>query len=130
MKQTITRDELAAKFTEGVERKRREQQDFILKAFENPEKGKVYQEIADFLDYEIRYYRLGASYYSDEFESMTSEEDDDLLYLTAVSEPSPRAYAQYLREIDPSVRADEKITHSCLKELKSAIGRVMGSGMV
>ena len=61
---------------------------------------------------------------------MTSEEDDDLLYLTAVSEPSPRAYAQYLREIDPSVRADEKITHSCLKELKSAIGRVMGSGMV
>mgnify|MGYP000757267696 FL=1 len=130
MKQTITRDELAAKFTEGVERKRREQQDFILKAFENPEKGKVYQEIADFLDYEIRYYRLCAAYYSDEFESMTSEEDDDLLYLTAVSEPSPRAYAQYLREIDPSVRADEKITHSCLKELKSAIGRVMGSGMV
>lgn len=130
MKQTITRDELAAKFSEGVERKRREQQDFILKAFENPEKGKVYQEIADFLDYEISYYRLGAAYYSDEFESMTSEEDDDLLYLTAVSEPSPRAYAQYLREIDPSVRADEKITHSCLKELKSAIGRVMGSGMV
>ena len=130
MKQTITRDELAAKFTEGVERKRREQQDFILKAFENPEKGKVYQEIADFLDYEIRYYRLGAAYYSDEFESMTSEEDDDLLYLTADSEPSSRAYAQYLREIDPSVRADEKITHSCLKELKSAIGRVMGSGMV
>lgn len=130
MKQTITRDELAAKFSEGVERKRREQQDFILKAFENPEKGKVYQEIADFLDYEIRYYRLGAAYYSDEFESMTSEEDDDLLYLTAVSEPSPRAYAQYLREIDPSVRADEKITHSCLKELKSAIGRVMGSDMV
>ncbi len=130
MKQTITRDELAAKFTEGVERKRREQQDFILKAFENPEKGKVYQEIADFLDYEIRYYRLGAAYCSDEFESMTSEEDDDLLYLTAVSEPSSRAYAQYLREIDPSVRADEKITHSCLKELKSAIGRVMGSGMV
>ena len=130
MKQTITRDELAAKFTEGVERKRREQQDFILKAFENPAKGKVYQEIADFLDYEIRYYRLGAAYYSDEFEPMTSEEDDDLLYLTAVSEPSPRAYAQYLREIDPSVRADEKITHSCLKELKSAIGRVMGSGMV
>lgn len=130
MKQTITRAELAAKFTEGIERKRAEQQAFILKAFENPEKGKVYQEIADFLDYEIRYYRVGAAYYGDEFESLTSDEDDDLLYLTTISEPSPRAYAQYLREIDPSARADEKITHSCLKELKFAIGRVMGSGQV
>lgn len=130
MKQTITRKELALKFAEGVERKKREQQEFILKAFENPDKGRVYQEIADFLDYEIRYYRVGAAYYSDEFESLTTDEDDDLLYLTAVSEPSPRAYAQYLREIEPGARGDERITHSCLKELKFAIGKVVGSGMV
>ena len=129
MKQTITRAELATKFELGIERKKAEKQVFLLKAFENPEKGLIYQDIVDFLDYEIRYYRVGRAYYADDLESLGSEDDDDLLYLTVVSEPSPRVYAQYLREIDPSDRADEKITHSCLGELKFAIGRVLGSDM-
>ena len=128
MKQTITRAELALKFREGIERKEREKQIFLLKAFENPEKGAVYSEIVDYLEYDIRYYSVGAAYYEDRIDSLDSEENDNLLYLTGLSEPSPRTYAQYLREIDPSARADEKLTHSCMKELKGAIRRVMESG--
>lgn len=130
MKQTITRAELALKFRQGIVRKEAEKQAFLLKAFENPEKGAIYSEIVDYLEYEIRYYTVGAAYYEDRIDSLDSEENDNLLYLTRLSEPSPRAYAQYLREIDPNARADEKITHSCLKELKSAIAKVMESGMV
>lgn len=125
MKQTITRRELAEKFRAGTDRKMQELEYFRVMSFEHPEKSSVYDEIVRFLEYEIRYYRVGAAYYSDDIDSLTADPDDDLLYLTQISETSPRIYAQYLREIDRDARADEKITHSCLGELKFAMARTM-----
>ena len=125
MKQTITRAELAEKFRAGTERKMQELEYFRAMAFEHPEKSSVYEEIVRFLEYEVRYYRVGAAYYSDDIDSLTADPDDDLLYLTRISETSPRVYAQYLREIHKDSRADEKVTHSCLGELKFAIARTL-----
>lgn len=128
MKQTITRTEMAAKFEQGMERKKAEKQAFLLKAFEEPEKGQIYQSICDFIDYEIRYYEVAAAYYRNDFDGLTGDDYDALLYLTKLSDPSPKAYAQYLREIDRSARDDEKITHDALRVLKKSIRQVMEAG--
>lgn len=125
MKQTITRSELADKFAAGTERKMQELEYFKAMSFDHPEKSAVYDEIVRFLEYEIRYYRVGAAYYSDDLDSLVADPDDDLLYLTQISETSPRVYAQYLREIRRDAREDERITHSCLGELKFAIARAL-----
>ena len=70
MKQSITRAELAKKFRLGIQRKEAEKQEFLLKAFENTEKGAIYSEIVDFLEYDIRYYAVGAAYYDDSIDSL------------------------------------------------------------
>ena len=129
MKQTITRTELASKLAVGRERKEGEKQRFLLEAFEHPEKGPIYQEICDFLDYEIRYYEVAAAYYRNDVDGLQGDEYDALLYLTAMSDPSPRAYAQYLREVDPAARADERITHTAVQDLKRMIRAVMERGV-
>lgn len=128
MKQTITRTEMAARFEQGMERKRAEKQVFLLKAFEEPEKGPVYQELCDFLDYEIRYYEVAAAYYRNDYEGLQGDDYDALLYLTKLSDPSPKVYAQYLREVDRSARDEEKVTHDALKVLKTSIRQVMERG--
>ena len=47
--------------------------------------------------------------------------NEDLLLLTKASELPPKLYADYLRELEPSDRDEEKVTHAALKELKGAI---------
>lgn len=121
---------MAAKFELGIERKRQEKQRFLLLAFEDPRMGQDYQKLCDFLDYEVRYYEIAAAYYRNDFDNLTGDDYDALLYLTKLSEPAPRLYAQYIRHIDPSAREDEKLTHTCLRELKESISKVMQSGAV
>lgn len=128
MKQTITRTEMASRFEQGMERKKAEKQVFLLKAFEEPEKGPTYQSLCDFLDYEIRYYEVAAAYYRDDFEGLRGDDYDALLYLTKLSDPSPKVYAQYLREVDRHARDEEKVTHDALKVLKTSIRQVMERG--
>ncbi|MBR4244030.1 MAG: hypothetical protein IKQ14_01360, partial [Candidatus Methanomethylophilaceae archaeon] len=50
--------------------------------------------------------------------------NEDLLLLTSSSELSPKLYAEYLREISPDQRTNERITHAYVVDLKKHINEV------
>lgn len=125
MKKTITRRELSDKFADGIQRKMQEKELFTMLSVEHPDKKQLYDELCNYLDYEVRYYNVCRAYYADDFESLTSEDDNNLLFLTGESEVSPRVYAQYLREIPADVRDDERMTHTALRDMKKAMAQAV-----
>lgn len=122
----FTRTELVEMFESGVERKMGERELFAMRAFEEPGKECLMKTLIEYLGYDIRYYGLAAQYYSGDLSGIEDGYDEDLLLLTGVSEPPKAVYAQYLREIDPAAREDEKITHAAVKDLKGSIRRTIG----
>lgn len=120
-KTTITRKELASKLTDSADRKMAERELFMMRSVEDPSRSDVYSELIDWLELDIRYHRLAAAYYSDDSESIDDGFNEDLLLLIRSSDVSPKLYAQYLREISPDSRDEEKITHAAVKGLKRAM---------
>ncbi len=122
---TISRAQIAELFDKGAERKMAERERFAMMSVEDPSKGRMYSEIAEYLDLDIRYYRMAAHYYRGEYDSLDTGYDEDLLILIGISEPSPRMYAAYLRGIDKTCRSEEEITHKALKGIKDSIRSVI-----
>ncbi|MBE6528599.1 MAG: hypothetical protein E7Z64_05505 [Thermoplasmata archaeon] len=120
----ITKEELVELFRIGATRKMEEHEIFVMRALEHPERAEVYSELQSYVDIESRYYDLARHYYAGEFSYFENGENEDLLLLTKVSELPPKLYAEYLREIDPSQRVYEKITHGYLLSLKHNISEV------
>ena len=120
----ITKEELVELFRIGATRKMEEHEIFVMRALEHPERTEIYSELQSYVDIESRYYDLARHYYAGEFSYFENGENEDLLLLTKVSELPPKLYAEYLREIDPSQRVYEKITHGYLLSLKHNISEV------
>ncbi len=118
---------LSEMFSEGADRKAAERERFAALAFERPERYDFYVGLTEYLELDIRYYRLAAAYYRGDIDSLDTGAEEDLLLLTEASEPSPRAYAMYLREIGQDAK-DEKATHKALLELKAAIRSALRGG--
>ena len=125
-KKYIDRRDLAEMFRKGADRKMAEHQLFAMLAVEHPDRAALYHELFDYTDVDERYYRMAASYYSGDLESVDTGYEEDLLLLTDASELPPKLYADYLRELTPEDRREEKITHSALRELKGAMRAVLG----
>jgi hypothetical protein len=121
---SVLKDRLVELFRNGAVRKLEEHELFAMRAVENPSREKVYAELQTYVDIEWRYYDLAAHYYSEDFSYFENGLNEDLLFMTEESELPPRLYAEYLREIDPNERQNEKITHSYLTSLKKNISKV------
>lgn len=122
---TLSPEELAEMFEQGIQRKSAEQNVFGMRALDNPDRQAIYSDLYDFLDLELRYYHVAARYYRNDIQSLDNGGFEDLLLLTSV-DLSPRMYAIYLREIDPADRGSERITREALRNLKTAIRKAMG----
>ena len=117
----MTREQAAELFHRGAQRKRQEANMFAVMSVSEPEKADLFTKLADYAAVDARYYDMASWYYSDEIDNLDDGTNEDLLMLTSVSELSPKLYAEYLRNIDASCRAEEKITHKMLRDLKSSI---------
>jgi hypothetical protein len=117
----VTREQGAEMFHRGAQRKRQEANMFAVMSVSEPEKAELFTKLADYAAVDARYYDMASWYYSDEIDNLDDGTNEDLLMLTSVSELSPKLYAEYLRNIDVSCRAEEKITHEMLQDLKSSI---------
>lgn len=126
MKKTMSRQELSELLKGAAERKMSERELFMMRAVEKPSDAAAYSELIDWLELDIRYVGVAAAYYSDDYGSLESGYDDDLLLLLESSDVPPRTYARYLREIPDSDRADEKIAHAAVKGLKAAMKDALG----
>ncbi len=111
-------------FRSGAIRKMEEHEIFAVRQAEQPERSALFAELLTYTDIEWRYYDLAQHYYADDMEYFENGLNEDLLLLTKTSELPPKLYAEYLREISPSARASEKITHSHLVALKKSITKV------
>ena len=120
-KRGIDRKTLSEMFAKGADRKMLEHEMFTLRIIECPNRAPIYQELIDYVDIDERYYRMASKYYSGEMDDLDNGYNEDLLLLTKASELPPKLYADYLRELEPSDRDEEKVTHAALKELKGAI---------
>jgi hypothetical protein len=67
---------------------------------------------------------MAVHYYSEDFSYFENGLNEDLLVLTDSSELSPKLYSEYLREISPDQRVNEKITHAYITDLKKHIDQV------
>lgn len=126
MKKTMSRQELSELLSKAAERKMSERELFMMRAVEDPSNANLYSELIDWLELDIRYVGVAAVYYSDDYGSLESGYDDDLLFLIGSSDVPPKTYAQYLREIPASDRADEKIVHAAVTGLKKAMKDTLG----
>lgn len=125
MKDTpVSKEKLVEMFREGATRKLEEHELFAMRAVENPSRENIYLELQTYADIEWRYYYLAMHYYAEDFSYFENGLNEDLLLLTSSSELSPRLYAEYLREIDPDQRINEKITHAYVTDLKKHITEV------
>ena len=125
MKDTpVSKEKLVELFREGATRKLEEHELFAMRAVENPSREKVYQELQAYADIEWRYYDLAMHYYAEDFSYFENGLNEDLLLLTSSSELSPKLYAEYLREISPDQRTNERITHAYVVDLKKHINEV------
>ena len=120
----ITNDELVQLYKMGATRKLEEHELFIMRAMEQPEHAELFEQLAEYVDIEWRYYDMAQHYYAGDFAYFENGLNDDLLQLTKQSELSPKLYSEYLRQIDPSQREYEKITHGYLAALKRNMDRV------
>jgi len=120
----VTKEELVKLYELGITRKMEEREIFFMRSLENSERADVYSELQRYVDMECRYYELAKHYYAGDFSYFENGSNEDLLLLTKESELPPRLYAEYLREIDPSQRNYEKITHGYLVTLKRNIAKV------
>jgi hypothetical protein len=120
----VTKERLVELFDKGATRKLEEHEIFAMRAVNDPSREKVYRELQTYVDIEWRYYDLAKHYYAEDFTYFENGLNEDLLVLTKDSELPPKLYAEYLREIDPSERLNEKITHSYITNLKKNIGKV------
>ena len=120
----VTKEELVKLYELGITRKMEEREIFFMRSLENPERADVYAELQRYADMECRYYDLAKRYYAGDLSYFENGSNEDLLLLTKESELPPKLYAEYLREIDPSQRNYEKITHGYLVTLKRNIAKV------
>jgi hypothetical protein len=67
---------------------------------------------------------MAQHYYAEDLTYFENGLNEDLLVLTKDSELPPKLYAEYLREIDPAERLNEKITHAYITDLKKNITKV------
>lgn len=124
-KKSVDRKTLSEMFLKGADRKMHEHEYFSLKRMDNLGKEKIYHEFVDYVYIDERYYRMAASYYAGEIDELDDRYYDDLVLLTKASELPPKLYADYLRELTPDVRQEEKVTHAALLDLKAAIRAVL-----
>jgi len=120
----ISKEKLVEMFKAGATRKLEEHELFAMRAIENPSREKIYNELRTYTDIEWRYYDLAQHYYAEDLEYFENGLNEDLMLLTKESELPPKLYAEYLREVDPSERLNEKITHSYIVNLKKNITKV------
>ena len=120
----VTKEKLVELFQNGAARKLEEHEIFVMRAEFDPSRADVYSELQTFVSIEHRYYDLAAHYYAEDFTYFEDGQNEDLLVLTKESELSPKLYAEYLREIDPAQRLNEKITHKYLLSLKDNINKI------
>jgi len=120
----VSKEKLVELFRKGATRKMEEHELFAMRAVNDPKREKIYSELQTYTDVEWRYYDLAQHYYAEDFSYFENGLNEDLLVLTASSELPPRLYAEYLREIDPEERTNEKITHSYIVDLKKHITEV------
>ncbi len=120
----VSKERLVELFSEGATRKLEEHELFAMRIVENPQRESIYRELMTYVDVEWRYYDLAKHYYGEDFTYFENGLNEDLLFMTKESELPPKLYAEYLREIEPSQRLNEKITHSYLTNLKKNISKV------
>jgi len=120
----ISKEKLVEMFKAGATRKLEEHELFAMRAVENPSRERIYNELRTYTDIEWRYYDLAQHYYAEDLEYFENGLNEDLMLLTKESELPPKLYAEYLREVDPSERLNEKITHSYIVNLKKNITKV------
>ena len=120
----VSKEKLVELFNAGATRKLEEHELFAMKAVENPSREKIYSELQAYTDIEWRYYDMAKHYYAEDFSYFENGLNEDLMMLTSSSELPPKLYAEYLREIDPKERINEKITHSYIVDLKKNITKV------
>ena len=120
----ISKEKLVEMFQKGAARKLEEHEIFVMRSEFNPDRAEIYSELQAFVSVEHRYYDLAAHYYAEDFSYFEDGQNEDLLIMTKESELSPKLYAEYLREIDPSQRLNEKITHKYLLTLKDNINKI------
>lgn len=122
----VSKEKLVEMFRAGATRKLEEHELFAMRAVENPAREKIYIELQAYTDIEWRYYDMAQHYYAEDFSYFENGLNEDLMLLTADSELPPKLYAEYLREINPKERINEKITHSYIVDLKKNITKVRG----
>ena len=120
----VSKEKLVELFHNGAVRKLEEHEVFVMRANEDPARDKVYKELSAYTDIEWRYYDLAEHYYAEDFSYFENGLNEDLLLMTKESELSPKLYAEYLREIEPAERLNEKITHAYLTNLKKNITKI------
>ena len=120
----VSKEKLVQMFKDGAVRKMEEHELFSMRAIENPERESIYADLSAYTDMECRYYDLAQHYYSEDLGYFENGLNDDLLLHTKDSELPPKMYAEYLREIDPAQRLNEKITHAYIVNLKKNMGKV------
>lgn len=124
----MTRAELAELLRLAAERKMAERERLIMEALEDPDGASASLDMADWLDLDRRYTELAASYYSGEYENEDLECDEDLLLRLDDSAVSKRAYAAYLRRLQPAEREQERVAHAATEGLKRAIRDTLAGG--
>jgi hypothetical protein len=122
--QPVSKERLVELFRAGATRKLEEHELFAMRAVENPARESVYLELQTYTDIEWRYYDMAQHYYAEDFGYFENGLNEDLMMLTSSSELPPKLYAEYLREIDPAQRTNEKITHAYVVDLKKNITKV------
>lgn len=120
----VSKEKLVQLFKDGAIRKMEEHELFSMRANENPSREKVYAELMTYTDIEFRYYDMAQHYYAEDLSYFENGLNEDLLLLTKESELPPKLYAEYLREVDPAERLNEKITHAYITDLKKNITKV------
>jgi len=120
----VSKEKLVELFHNGAVRKLEEHEIFVMRANEDRARDKVYRELSAYTAIEWRYYDLAEHYYAEDFSYFENGSNEDLLLMTKESELSPKLYAEYLREIEPAERLNEKITHAYLTNLKKNITKI------
>lgn len=120
----VSKEKLVELFHNGAIRKLEEHEIFAMRANTNPSRENVYSDLSTYADIESRYYDMAEHYYAENFSYFENGSNEDLLEMTKESELPPRLYAEYLREIDPAERLNEKITHAYLTNLKKNITKI------